>query len=294
MDQIGPYRVEKRIGQGGMGEVFQAVDPKQDRLVAIKSIHTRLNSHSEAFRRFEREVKLLSRLDHPVVPKIYDILNFRGYTCVVMELIEGFTLDSVMVRGPLPLGDALYVGREVADGLAAAHRQKIVHRDIKGENIMVSHDGEVKILDFGIARVVEGERDSNTNLTRTGVIVGSAQSLSPEQALGETVDHRADLFSLGVLLYRMLTGELPFIAKNFIHLLAAITAEPHRPAHEVARRVPEEVSEYLDVLLAKDPEDRPLHTDDAVASLSFFSASYLIPPFDPKRLSRNLVAESEE
>lgn len=287
MDQIGPYRVEKRLGQGGMGEVYQALDEARNRRVAIKSIHTRLTDRSEAFQRFEREVKLLSRLDHPVVPKIYDILNFRGYTCVVMELIEGFTLDSVMERGPLPLGDALYVGREIADGLGAAHRQKIVHRDIKGENIMVSHDGQVKILDFGVARVVEGERDSSTNLTRTGVIIGSAQSLAPEQALGEAVDHRADLFSLGVLMYRMLTGERPFMAKNFIHLLAAITAKPHRPACDVARRVPEEVSEYLDVLLAKHPDDRPKHTDDVVASLSFFSASYLIPPFDPQRLSRS-------
>lgn len=287
MDQIGPYRVEKRLGQGGMGQVFQAVDALHGRSVAIKTIHTRLSDSSQAFLRFEREINLLSRLDHPVVPKIYDVLNFRGYTCVVMELIEGFTLDSVMERGPLPLGDALYVGREVADGLGAAHRQNIVHRDIKGDNVMVSHDGQVKILDFGVARVIEGERDSSADLTRTGVIVGSAQSLAPEQALGETVDHRADLFSLGVLLYRMLTGQPPFSAKNFIHLLAAITSKPHRPACEVARRVPEEVSEYLDVLLAKDPADRPLHTDDAVASLSFFSASYLIPPFDPARLSRS-------
>lgn len=286
MDQLGPYRIEKRLGQGGMGKVYQAVDPSDGRSVAIKSIQTGLTDSSLAFRRFEREVKLLSRLDHPVVPKVFEVLNHRGFTFVVMELIEGFTLDSVMERGPLPLGDALYVGREVADGLAAAHRQRIVHRDVKGRNVMVSHAGNVKVLDFGVARVIEEERDSSVDLTRTGVIIGSAQSLAPEQALGEPVDHRADLFSLGVLLYRMLTGQQPFQAKNFIRLLAEITAKPHRPAHQVARRVPEEISEYLDVLLSKNPADRPSSTQDVVAALSTFSDSYLIPPFDPKRLSR--------
>ncbi len=292
MDQIGPYRIEKPLGQGGMGKVYQAVDPDDGRSVAIKSIRTGLTDSSLAFRRFEREVKLLSRLDHPVVPKVFEVLNHHGFTFVVMELIEGFTLDSVMERGPLPLGDALHVGREVASGLAAAHRQRIVHRDIKGRNVMVSQAGDVKILDFGIARVIEEERDSSVNLTRTGVIIGSAQSLAPEQALGEPIDHRADLFSLGALLYRMLTGQQPFRAKNFIRLLANITAEPHRPACEVARRVPEEISEYLDILLSKSPADRPASTDDVVASLSAFRASYLIPPFDPKRLSRHPTAST--
>lgn len=286
MDQIGPYRIEKPLGSGGMGEVYQALDPETGRSVAIKSIHTRLSNSSLAFRRFEREVKLLSRLDHPVVPKVFEVLNFHGNTVVVMELIEGFTLDTVVERGPLPLGDALYVGREVASGLAAAHQQRIVHRDIKGKNIMVSHGGDVKILDFGVARVVEEERDSSVDLTRTGVIIGSAQSLAPEQALGETIDHRADLFSLGALLYRLLTGQQPFQAKNFIRLLAEITAKPHRPACDVARRVPEEISEYLDLLLAKNPADRPALTDQVVDSLSAFTESYLIPPFDPKRLNR--------
>lgn len=251
---IGPYSLGERLGAGGMGEVYEAYDQRLDRWVAVKLIRPESAENETARERFRREARAAARLSHPSIVQIYDIVESDESDAIILELVEGEPLSGRIARGPLPAEEALRLGRQVAEGLAAAHARGLVHRDLKPENVMVTLEGHAKILDFGLAKRLEGE----ASLTEDHRVIGTFRSMSPEQARGLPVDHRSDLFSLGTLLYEMLTGTSPFAAPSTLETLTRICS--HRPpsVREVVADVPQVVSDLVDRLLEKDAKLRPL------------------------------------
>jgi len=250
---IGPYTLETRLGAGGMGEVYQAYDKRLDRWVAIKLIRPEHVENAMARERFRREARAAARLSHPSIVQIYDVVESDESDAIVLELVEGEPLSRRIARGPLPVEEAVRFGRQIAEGLAAAHARGLVHRDLKPENVMVTLDGQAKILDFGLAKQLEGE----ASLTEDQRVVGTFRSMSPEQARGLPVDHRSDLFSLGILLYEMLSGRSPFDGGSTLETLTRICSHRQAPLREVDAAIPEPVSGLVDRLLEKDPMLRP-------------------------------------
>ena len=223
------YRIVEKIGEGGMGIVYRAKDLKLNRQVAIKVLPQLFSSDPERIGRFEREAKLLASLNHPNIAAIYGIEEVAGARALVMELVEGNDLSILIARGPIRLADALPIARQIADALEAAHDLGIVHRDLKPANIKVRDDGTVKVLDFGLAKAQESSaakaQDSPTltiSPTQTGVILGTAAYMSPEQASGKAVNKRSDIWAFGVLFYEMLTGERAFKGNNVSEILASV------------------------------------------------------------------------
>jgi len=200
------YKILEQIGQGGMGEVYKAQDTKLDRFVALKFLPSQITASEDDKARFIQEAKAASAMNHPNVCTIYDIQENEGRLFIVMEFVEGMTLKDK--KGSLSEKQILEIGIQAAEGLAAAHEKGIVHRDIKPENIMVRKDGIVQIMDFGLAKLYTSGNVSR--LTKAGTTMGTMGYMSPEQVQGLDVDHRTDIFSLGVVLYEMLTGESPF------------------------------------------------------------------------------------
>src|ERR1700693_6186278 len=211
--KLGPYEIVALIGAGGMGEVYRARDPRVNRDVAIKV------SSAQFTERFEREARAIAALNHPNICTLYDV----GPNYLVMEFVEGES-----PKGPLPLEEALPIARQIADALEAAHEKNIVHRDLKPANIKIKPDGTVKVLDFGLAKVVEEETsDATATLTARGMILGTAAYMSPEQAQGKPVDKRADIWAFGAVLYELLTGRRVFQGETVSDTLAAVlTKEP--------------------------------------------------------------------
>ena len=214
--QVGPYKIHSLLGVGGMGEVYLAQDPRLDRAIALKILPTELASDPDRIRRFIREAKAASGLKHPNVATIYEIGKSDEFHFIAMEYVEGQTLADKISGRPLPIAEIVDIGIQVADALDEAHRKGITHRDIKPANLMLTSREQVKILDFGLAKVTRPEGQalgsdiSTVVKTETGVVMGTVQYMSPEQVLGKEVDHRTDIFSLGVVLYEMATGRLPF------------------------------------------------------------------------------------
>jgi formylglycine-generating enzyme required for sulfatase activity/serine/threonine protein kinase len=268
LGRLGTYRVLAILGHGGMGVVFRAEDPHLERLVALKAMLPSLATSPSAKERFFREAKAAAALKHPHIVTIHQVGEDRGAPFLAMEFLEGESLDDRLRReGRLPPSEALRIGEQIARGLAAAHGKGLIHRDIKPGNIWLEGQaggsataGHVKILDFGLARALADQ----THLTQTGAIVGTPAYMAPEQATGRSVDQRCDLFSLGCVLYRMLTGELPFKGSDTLAILSALALDtPPAPA-ELRDDVPAAVSDLVMELLEKNPEDRP-HSAEAVA-----------------------------
>ncbi len=264
-DHIGPYRVEEPLGRGGMGEVVVAYDRRLDRRVAIKRIrHDIASANRDAIaadrERLRREARAAAGLNHPAIVQVYDILSEGEDDAIVMELVEGCPVAKRLEDGPLPLPEALRIARQVAEGLAEAHRVGLVHRDLKAENVMltpptVNHPGRAKILDFGLAKQLSRDEIDQT-LTRQGTVLGTARAMSPEQAEGGEIDHRCDLFSLGVLLYEMLTGQSPFLGANAVETFRRLLVETPRPIGELRPEVPAKLERLVVRLLEKRPEQR--------------------------------------
>jgi len=260
--RLGPYEILEPLGAGGMGEVYRARHLKLGREVAIKVLPPDVADDPERLARFEREARTASALNHPHIVTIYDIAEHEGTTFIAMELVEGQTLRERLAGGPLPIDEAVALARHVAAGLARAHEAGIVHRDIKPANLMITRDGTVKILDFGLAKpllAADGAAPSETSLatwTREGVIVGTPHYMSPEQLAGGAVDHRADQFSLGCVLYEMIGGRPPFEASSLTAVFGAILAEPPRSLRRLRAGTPRALDRIVARSLEKEPERR--------------------------------------
>ncbi len=252
--RLGPYRVVKELGRGGMGIVYSAIDTRLERKVALK-VMLGGGSTGTARERFLREARAAACITHDNVVTIYEADERDGVPYIAMQLLEGASLDRLLERAaPLMLPEVLHLAHQVAAGLAAAHAVGLVHRDIKPANLWLeSPDNRVKVLDFGLARPVEG----NIELTDQGIVTGTPGYMSPEQARGEAVDHRTDLFSFGVVLYRLLTGQLPFSGANPMAVLTAVATSEAVPIRERNPSVPEPVAALIHELLANSPADRP-------------------------------------
>jgi WD40 repeat protein/serine/threonine protein kinase len=274
--RLGPFRVIKLLGSGGMGSVFQAVDCQLERYVALKVLRPRLAGAEVARQRFLREARMAAALEHDHVVAIYQVGEDRGIPYLAMPLLRGQTLqDRIQGAARLEIKEAIRIAREVAEGLAAAHEQGLVHRDVKPANVWLEEaTGRVKILDFGLARSAEEEEAGR--LTQDGTILGTPAYMAPEQASGgRAVDHRSDLFSLGCLLYRMLTGKIPFAASSHAAMLLAITKTDPVPPCTLNPQVPPPLDALTLGLLAKDPAARP---PSARAVVEALRALELPPP----------------
>jgi len=251
---LGPYRFDRRLGAGGMGEVFLAYDRRLDRRVAIKRLRSDLDSAS-ARERLRREARAAARLNHAAIVQVFDLVETDAGDWIVMELVDGPRLADLTGRGPLPLPQALAYGRQIAEGLAAAHSLGLVHRDLKAENVLIAQAGQTtaKILDFGLVRdlLADGSEES---MTRAGTVLGTVRTMAPEQARGLAVGPPADLFSLGVLLYEMAAGRSPFQGATAAETLHRILGETPAP---LPPEVPGELAALIAQLLQKIPELRP-------------------------------------
>jgi serine/threonine-protein kinase len=253
------YRIIEQLGQGGQATAYKATDTRLGRSVVIKILLPELSSNENARRRFEREARLASALDHPNICAIYDIGENDGLFYIVMPYAEGRTLKQVISGRPLEILSALSIAVQVADAIAAAHARGIVHRDIKPNNIVVSDQGQVKVLDFGLAKMLSTEEpgsDFDKSMTEAGAPYGTLGYSSPEQAVGERVDHRTDIFSLGVVLYEMTTGRQPFKGRNRLEVLNAVINGEPEPVNNENPNAPLQLQMILSRALAKKPHER--------------------------------------
>src|SRR5215218_6621768 len=256
------YRITEKLGVGGQGAVYKATDIKLGRPVVIKVIPPELSAKEANLKRFEREARLASSLDHPNICTIFDLDEVDGVHFIAMQFVEGKNVRQLVAGRPLELKTALLIALQVTDALAAAHTRGIVHRDIKSGNVMVSSTGQVKVLDFGLAKLVDDTEAATsgihrTELTEIGVPYGTATYAAPEQARGDRVDKRADIFSLGVLLYEMLTGTWPFRGKTSVDVRHAVLHAQPTPVAEMRNdAIPPHLQQIIDKALEKEPRDR--------------------------------------
>ena len=263
--KIGPYEVIGLIGQGGMGEVWQARDTKLDRDVALKVLPEAFTSDPDRLARFEREAKVLASLNHPHIGSIYGLEEAEGgkFRALVLELVEGPTLADRIAQGPIPIDEALPIAKQIAEALEAAHEQSVIHRDLKPANVKVKDDGTVKVLDFGLAKALdpapEGDPSESPTLTaaatQMGVILGTAAYMSPEQARGKTVDKRTDIWAFGAVLYEMLTGRRAFESED-VSLTLADVMRAEVDLTTLPRDTPATVRTIVARCLKKDPLQR--------------------------------------
>jgi serine/threonine-protein kinase len=259
--KLGNYRILEKIGAGGQGTVYKATDTKLGRAVVVKVLPPELTVKEANLKRFEREARLASALDHPNICTIFDLNDVEGVHFIAMQFVEGKNVRELVNGRPLDLRSALSIGVQVCDALDAAHGRGIIHRDIKAGNVMVTPSGQVKILDFGLAKLLDGEGGPggihHTDLTEVGIPYGTATYAAPEQAKGERVDARADIFSTGVLLYEMLTGTWPFQGKTSVDVRHAVLHnQPESLASARPGGAPAQLQLILDRTLAKDPRQR--------------------------------------
>jgi len=272
--RLGPYEILAPIGAGGMGEVYRARDTRLGREVAVKVLPAEFTSDAQRRSRFEQEARAASALNHPNIVSVYDVGSAEGHLFVAMELVEGKTLRELLEAGRLPASRTLDVGFQIADGLARAHGAGIVHRDLKPENVMLSKEGFVKILDFGLAKLSAPIAGEGSDLptaaprgTDPGTIMGTVGYMSPEQAAGRSVDFRSDQFSLGTILYEMATGKRPFQRDSAPQTLSAIIQDDPEPLGTLNPRTPAPLRWAVERCLAKDPEDRFASTKDLARDL---------------------------
>ena len=286
-DKFAHFEILSKIGEGGMGEVYLARDLKLNRQVAIKVLHPESFDEKERKDRFIREEQTVAQISHPNVMGIFDIgtaeIDGKEFCYIVSEYISGRLLTDMINKGDHDLKELVRIAERIAAGLAAAHRLNIVHRDIKADNIIIEEGGEPKILDFGLAKAVQGmffDEDGETTktlsqeLTKAGKILGTVSYMSPEQARGEKVDIRSDIFSFGILLYRMVTGEFPFEGPTQVSTLAKILESDPEPPSVRNENIPPELERIIDKCLRKDTADRYQGASDLVVDLRSVRRQY--------------------
>ena len=272
---LGPYTVTAKIGEGGMGEVYQARDTKLDRDVALKVLPEAFTSDPDRLARFEREAKVLASLNHPNIGSIYGLEEAEGVKALVLELVEGPTLADRIKQGPIPIDEALPIAKQIAEALEAAHEQGVIHRDLKPANIKVRNDGTVKVLDFGLAKQVsfadpsDATTATRAGLTRTGAFLGTVSHMAPEQLRAEPADARSDVWAFGVVLYQMLTARLPFAGKSSVDLASAILRDP---PETLPHDIPNDIRHVVTRCLSKDPGQRYSQGHEAKTALAAVEA----------------------
>ena len=271
--QLGPYRIVGRLGAGGMGDVLLAFDDRLKRHVAIKRVLPDARMDPRARERLRREAAAVAALDHPAVVRIHDILEGPWGEAIVMEHVEGRTLAELLRPGPLPAQQVVSIGRQVAEGLAAAHAVGLIHRDLKTQNVKATPSGQIKILDFGLAKRLT-HSPSEDSLTADGALVGTRRAMSPEQARGQALDARSDLFSLGVLLYEIATGRSPFESGSPEQTLRNVIGEAAPDVGATRPDLPAPFVAVIGELLAKDPARRPATAADVATRLKRIEESF--------------------
>ena len=296
-ETVSHYRVIQTLGRGGMGVVYEAEDTRLHRRVALKFLPEDAAAAGDAVRRFRREAEAASALNHPHICTIYDIGDFDGRPFIVMEKLEGQTLKQLIEERNLSVERILTLGSEIADALAAAHAAGIIHRDVKPANIFVTARGDAKLLDFGLARLdllrapvsAEGETPAlPQNLTAPGMTVGTVDYMSPEQARGQTVDARADIFSLGAVLYEMATGVQAFRGETTAAIAAAILVEPVASPSQVNPRIPHDLDRVILAALEKDRELRVQSAAELRAELLRLRRDSSVPATPERRRPRQV------
>src|SRR6202049_3032139 len=279
--KLGPYEIQSPLGAGGMGEVYRARDTRLERIVAVKVLPANLSSDPSLRQRLEREAKAVSKLSHPHICTLHDIGHQDGVDFLVMELVEGETLEHRLIKGPLLPEQTLRFAAQVADALAKAHKMGITHRDLKPANIMLTKAG-AKLMDFGLAKEsgpapladVLGEMTAEqAKLTVEGTIVRTFQYMAPEQLEGKEADARTDIFALGEVIYEMATGKPAFAAKSRASLIAAILASEPQPMTVLHAMTPPALERAVKKCLAKDPDERWQSASDLAAELRWISES---------------------
>jgi serine/threonine protein kinase len=270
--RLGPYEILSPLGAGGMGEVYRARDTRLGREVAIKVLPDAVSATPQRVMRFEREARSASALNHPNIVTIYDVGSSDSVHYIAMELIQGEPLRALLLEGPLPVRRLLHVGIQIAEGLAKAHASGIVHRDLKPENVMVTEEGHVKILDFGLAKLTQPDSSGDgppqeLTATQEGAVVGTVGYMSPEQATGASVDYRSDQFSLGSILYEMATGRWAFRRASAPQTLTAIIQDDPEPIGAVNPAIPAPLRWTVQRCLAKEPRNRYASTEDLAREL---------------------------
>jgi eukaryotic-like serine/threonine-protein kinase len=284
--RLGPYEILSRIGAGGMGEVFKALDTRLDRSVAIKVLPAALAHDAQLKVRFEREARTISQLSHPHICTLHDVGSDNGVSYLVMELLDGESLAARVARGPLPLADVLRYGAQIADALADAHGHGVTHRDLKPGNIMLTKGG-AKLLDFGLAKaatpaIAPGDATiarTSDPITAQGTLLGTFQYMAPEQLEGAEADPRTDIFALGAVLYEMLTGKRAFDGKTRTSLIAAIVGAQPRPIAELQPMTPGALEHIVERCLRKDPEERWQSARDVAEELRWVAE---VAPAQPR------------
>jgi eukaryotic-like serine/threonine-protein kinase len=271
--KLGSYEIQSPLGAGGMGEVYRATQSSLGRQVAIKVLASGSASDPERLRRFEQEARAASALNHPNIISIYDVGRENTTAYIAMEFVDGRTLRSLLDAGPLGIKKSLQIAAQLADGLAKAHGAGIVHRDLKPENVMVTRDGFVKILDFGLAKLMPAIESSSQTMTAAvagthpGMVMGTAGYMSPEQARGAEIDYRSDIFSFGSILYEMVTGKQPFKGASTAQTLTSIIEDDPQSIAEASPKTPTPLRWVIERCLAKDPDDRYSSTRDLARDL---------------------------
>ena len=255
------YEIIEQLGKGAMGTVYKARDTKLDRLVALKQLSPGLTQDSHLLARFRQEAKALARLSHPHIVQVYDFLESDNHYWIVMELVEGEELEQVLSNTQMKMSDIKELGFQMAEGLAYAHEKGVVHRDFKPANVLLTKDNQIKITDFGIAKV-----NNSAELTQVNTIMGSPAYMSPEQASGKKTDHRTDIYALGIILYRMIAGKLPFMG-DAESIIAQHLTKKAPSLREKKPRISRNISDLIGRMLAKNPSERPQHMNEVSQSL---------------------------
>jgi serine/threonine protein kinase len=290
---LGHYRIDREIGSGGMGVVYAAEDLRLHRQVAVKVVSGPLASDAEFRQRFEREAQTVASLNHPNIVTLHSVEQAGDVHFLTMELVEGEPLSRLIPPRGLPLDRLLAFAVPLADAVSAAHQRGITHRDLKPANVMVTRDGRVKVLDFGLAKLKEGQAQASGGATTLGAptitgegrILGTVAYMSPEQAEGRSIDHRSDIFSLGIVLYEMATGERPFKGDTSVSIISSILKDSPRPVSDVNQSVPRDLNRIVRRCLMKDPEQRYQSAKDTATICrrsgrrSIRARSPLLPPW---------------
>ncbi|UCB52849.1 MAG: protein kinase, partial [Candidatus Zixiibacteriota bacterium] len=259
---ISHYRIERKIGAGGMGEVFLARDTQLDRNVALKFLPTEYTADADVKSRFMREAQAAAALNHPNIITVYEVAEHQNRSYIVMEFVEGESLKELIAKRDLRISEVIDVAMQISQGLAKAHEAGITHRDIKPQNVLIDKDGRARIVDFGLAKL-----KGDIKITQSGSTLGTVSYVSPEQARGEEVDRRSDIFSLGVMLYEMITSRLPFQGEHQAAILHSILNEQPQPLARYNNRVSQELERIVSKALSKDKAERYQHVDDLLADL---------------------------